>query len=168
MNTQSIHASHSMPVAALSALEAGIPALIVPLNLYLATFVMQVDFNEFFIALAMIASLLAALLLKPARDHTLVTMLGPFTLGVRIVIRWTAILGVLLAIGYATKLSEEFSRRAIVLWAMSTPVLLWCAELALNVLMKRLCMAEANVRTSVIAGFNDASEALADKLEKHP
>ena len=64
MVTQSLHASHSKPVAALSALEAALPALIAPVNLFLATQITGVDFNEFFIALALIASLLAAVFLQ--------------------------------------------------------------------------------------------------------
>ena len=168
MVTQSLHASHSKPVAALSALEAVLPALIAPINLFLATQITGVDFNEFFIALALIASLLAAVFLQPARDNTLITVLGPFSLGVRIMLRWIGILGVLLAIGYLTKFSSEFSRRAIFIWATTTPALVWAASVALLHFMRKLCTAEANLRSAIIVGFNDAGSALAEKLANHP
>jgi len=168
LNSQSLHISHSIPVAALSVFEAVLPAIVVPLNLYLITELTQVEFNQFFVALAMLSSLLTALLLRSARDNTLISMLGPFSLGVRILLRWALILGVLLAIGYVTKLSYEFSRRAIFAWATTSPLLIWAASVALKNVMKRMCMAEENMRTAVVAGFNDASSALAEKLRDHP
>lgn len=158
----------SMSIAAVSTLEAIAPALIVTSNLYFITQIQGVFFEQFFVALTVLAGLLSLVILRPHRDHSFISTLGPFTMGVRLALRWLALLGILLAIGYVTKFSEEFARRAVLPWAVTTPIIIWFAWLVLGDLLRRMHMAEHNLRSAIVCGFNEASSALTQKIAMHP
>jgi putative colanic acid biosynthesis UDP-glucose lipid carrier transferase len=85
-----------------------------------------------------------------------------------LLLRWLFMLAVLLAIGYVTKFSEDFSRRVVLTWAVVTPVPLILVLLALNGVMQRLMYSRSNVRTAVFAGYSEASVALAGRLRGNP
>jgi Undecaprenyl-phosphate glucose phosphotransferase len=165
---QPVYVRETMPLAVVSALEAIAPAAIATSSLYIISIIQQVEFSPYFVALAALTALLSLLLLRPHKDQTFVSTIGPLSRGMRLLLRWLALLGLLLAIGYATKFSSEYARRAILPWAFVTPVLIWTAELLLADLVRRLYLSEYNMRTAVIAGFNEAGAALAQRLSDHP
>ena len=86
-------------------------------SLVASTTLLGLPFTEPYVALAIIAALLTLLVM--ARDAVqqanLVGAHG-LTLASRIGLGWLAVVGVLLLLGYATKTSEIFSRRALFLW----------------------------------------------------
>jgi putative colanic acid biosysnthesis UDP-glucose lipid carrier transferase len=79
-----------------------------------------------------------------------------------------AMLALLLAVGYVTGISEDYSRRVIISWAVLTPALLLVVLLATNALMRRVILAPQNIRTAVVAGVSAPSQALAERLESNP
>ncbi len=89
-------------------------------------------------------------------------------LGGRVFLRWTALLGLLLAVGYATGFDPGYPRGAVLTWAVGTPVLLLGTGLLLNRLMRRAVASPGNVRSAVITGFNPPGKALAERLAAHP
>jgi putative colanic acid biosynthesis UDP-glucose lipid carrier transferase len=114
------------------------------------------------------SAVLALLMLQPHRDRTVISSLGPFSLGIRILIRWFALLAVLLALGYATKFSSEFARRVVLPWALISPVLIWMGLQMLSSIIRELYLSSENRRTAIIVGGNDSSLSLAHKLQMHP
>jgi putative colanic acid biosynthesis UDP-glucose lipid carrier transferase len=70
----------------------------------------------------------------------------------------------LLAIGYATKFSAHYSRRAVLTWAVLGPAAIVIATLALQELMRRLLRDPANARKTVFAGCTESSLTLAKRL----
>jgi putative colanic acid biosysnthesis UDP-glucose lipid carrier transferase len=89
---------------------------------------------------------------------------GSVSIALGVVARWVALLGILLAIGYVTHFSEYYARRAVLTWAVATPVPLLVATLLLTGVMRRLLRDPRNARRTVIAGYTEPSLALARRL----
>jgi putative colanic acid biosynthesis UDP-glucose lipid carrier transferase len=150
----------------LVALAQGVmPAIISLANLIaITTWVRGTEFGQLYVALGAVSTALALLLLQPTRLGTSHFGVDRSTLVVSIVTRWIALLGILLAIGYATKYSEEYSRVVIFLWGITTPVLLVISELAFHRLSRSLQLAAGEIRTAVFAGCNEVSLQLAQRI----
>jgi putative colanic acid biosynthesis UDP-glucose lipid carrier transferase len=83
-------------------------------------------------------------------------------------LRWLVLLGLLFAILYATKMSTLFSRRVLLTWAVMTPIPLIVVNIILNEMLRRFMMATGNVRLAVVAGFNEVSVVLAERIYADP
>jgi len=142
------------------------PALIALGNLYfITTQVRATVFGPIYVSLAAVSTALALLLLQPRRyGASSQFAFNRGTLVLSTLARWIALLVILLAIGYATQRSEEYSRIVIFLWAVTTPVILVIAELVLNALARSLQQSAPVNRTAVFAGCNEVSRQLADRL----
>ena len=159
----------SLTVATVAAIEALLPAFIAAGSLYVLTKIQGVEYNQFFVALTAISALLSLALLRPPhRDRTVVSSLGPFSLAVRITVRWFALIALLLALGYITKFSSEFARRVVLPWALVSPVLIWMGLQTLSSLLRHLYLSDENRRSAIIVGGNQSSLSLANKLRLHP
>jgi putative colanic acid biosysnthesis UDP-glucose lipid carrier transferase len=117
-------------------------------------------------SMAVVVGLLALLLPRPPRtlQGELLSASIPIALGV--VARWMALLVALLAIGYLTKFSAHYSRRAMLTWAALGPALIIAATLALHELTRRYCLHPGNARKTVLAGCTESSLALAGRLAR--
>jgi putative colanic acid biosysnthesis UDP-glucose lipid carrier transferase len=136
--------------------------------LYLVNRSFDMAFNADFAALAAVVMVLSlALLQRPRELETrLVGERGALVIGV--ILRWLLLLGCLLAIGYVTKISATYSRRVVLTWAVLTPAALIVVVLALHELMRRILSNPANARHVVIAGVNEISVTIAERLQKNP
>src|SRR5262249_14576114 len=79
---------------------------------------------------------------------------------------WLILLFLLLAIGYATKSSSDFSRRMVLTWAVTTPGFLIGVALLLNEALKQLLADPESARRAIFAGYNDISVSLAERVER--
>ena len=82
--------------------------------------------------MAVIVGLLALLLPRPPRTLQSQLLSASIPIALSVVVRWMALLAALLAIGYLTKFSGHYSRRAMLTWAALGPVLIIVATLALH------------------------------------
>ena len=113
----------SLPVAAVYLLQSATPAVISVLLLPVLCALYNQNFGDQYLMLSALAGAFTLLLVKPPDDLTLRlsrTLLDEFGY---LSVRWAAVLGVLLFIGFATKISADFSRRVITTWVVVTPVL---------------------------------------------
>jgi putative colanic acid biosynthesis UDP-glucose lipid carrier transferase len=151
-------------------LKAVLPGLISFTSLYvIATTFRGQAFTDFYVALAAISTVLALLLLNVRRFRSSAHFdLDRGSLIVSTLVRWVALLGILLILGYVTKSSEVYSRIIMVSWAITTPMLLVIADLALYSLGRRLQLADRNQRTAVFAGCNEVSLQMAARLHQAP
>ena len=118
--------------------------------------------------LSVLLAILSPVIMQPPQLTTLQLATGKWSAVASLLARWLFMLAVLLAIGYVTKFSEDFSRRVVLTWAVVTPVPLILVLLALNEAMQRLMYSRSNVRTAVFAGYGEASVALAQRLRDNP
>jgi putative colanic acid biosynthesis UDP-glucose lipid carrier transferase len=134
-----------------------------------STALLNVRFDESYVVLAIITALLT--LLFTARDalqeSTAVGARGMTLVG-RISIGWFAVVGVLLMLGYATKSSEIFSRRALFLWFLLTPPFLVAASLGVQQWLRAVLVSSRNARSAVIVGSSRVALELARTLHQRP
>ena len=138
-------------------------------SLVASTTLLGLPFTEPYVALAIIAALLTLLVM--ARDAVqqanLVGAHG-LTLASRIGLGWLAVVGVLLLLGYATKTSEIFSRRALFLWFLLTPPFLVGASIAVQQWLRALLVSSRNSRSAVIVGTTKMALELGRTLHQRP
>lgn len=167
---QPIVVRNTFATAAVAALQALMPAVIAVGLLYLSVFAYNAprDDMRFYHVLAVLVAGLSLLMSQTtpmigagsALERTM-----PIALSV--IVRWLVVLAVLLAIGYVTKFSAEYSRRVVLSWAALTPALVVLSHLILNEIMRRVLADPSNRRKVVFVGCNDASEAVAAQLQRN-
>ena len=74
------------------------------------------------------------------------------------------IVGVLLAVGFVTKYSSNFSRKVVLTWIVVTPAALILVMLCLQELRRRLMFDPKMVRRVAFAGCNDISVSLSRRI----
>jgi putative colanic acid biosynthesis UDP-glucose lipid carrier transferase len=149
-------------------LQTLLPAAIAMTSMRLTSLAYGTRWTESFVVLTILVGVLCLLLprIRPESPASLAD--NPQPLAVRIILWWCAILAILLAIGYATKYSDQFSRRVLLTWAFVTPGLIIVAAVALNELIRRLVHDPLNRRTVVFAGVTPVSRSLADRIARTP
>lgn len=154
-------------LAILGLLQVVVPPAVVFGSLYAIADYFDVHFDNSFQYLAVVAAALAIVLMRSTTTYSEQLLAQGLPLAAGVIVRWIAMVGVLLIIGYATKFSANFSRRVVLTWILVTPALLILVALALRAWMRMLLINPANTRSAVIAGCNLVSLSLADKLQKN-
>jgi len=145
-------------------LQAVVPPIIVFASFYFTVVFYRGTFSQSYQLLSVIMVAVSIILLRPSISMTQHLLIRRVPLVAGIIVRWLALLGTLLALGYATKLSSEFSRRIVLTWAFITPLFLIIGSFLLRELVRRLLMEPSNARSVVFAGCNDSSLALCERL----
>lgn len=155
-------------IALLSVLRAVAPPVVAVLTFRTLAEIYSVPLDREYTMLVVLIAVLGAFLLQPPRDvpARLIPRRGP--LAVHIVLRWFLLLAVLFAIGYVTKSSAEFSRRLVLSWAVVTPPVLLLVCATLDEILRRWLLAASQARRVVVAGFNETSRSLAERLNRNP
>ena len=167
MTSEALSFTRSFSIALLALLEAMAPPAVSVGLLYGLCVLYGAEFRGFFVALGILVAALSVLL-PPPRPRQPVQqppLLSPtWPLAGRVLARWMVIVAVLLAIGFVTKYSADFSRKVVLTWIVVTPAVLILVMLCLNELRRRLMYDPAMVRRVAFAGCNDISFALARRL----
>jgi putative colanic acid biosynthesis UDP-glucose lipid carrier transferase len=138
-------------------------------SLVASTAMLEVRFTEAYVALAIITALLTLLVIaRDALQQPNVVGARGLQLAGRIGIGWFAIVGVLLLLGYATKSSEDYSRRALFLWFLVTPPFLVAASLGVQQCLRALLVSSRYARNAVIVGTSKMALELARTLHTRP
>ncbi|HEX9183220.1 MAG TPA: undecaprenyl-phosphate glucose phosphotransferase [Burkholderiales bacterium] len=85
-----------------------------------------------------------------------------------IVAGWSALLALLLLLGWASGTLDNFDPRALLAWALATPLGLFAAHRLAPRLLPRLLAAEGLQRTAVIAGAGSLGRGLGAHLRARP
>ena len=145
-------------------LDAVLPALVAVGLLYGLCALYGIEFKGFFVVLATLSGMLSLLLPRgqPVGEEQLVKSTLPLAMGV--VARWLVIVAILLAIGFVTKQTVDFSRRVVLTWVVVTPAVLILVTLCLQELTRRLVHDPSMVRRVAFAGCNEVSLSLARRI----
>jgi putative colanic acid biosynthesis UDP-glucose lipid carrier transferase len=153
-------------------LLAGLRVLLAPCiavsTLLASTWLLDVKFTEPYVALAIISALLSWILLSRQQPQKNIPYTSGRALVSQIVLAWMGVAACLLLIGYATKTSGMFSRRALFLWFVATAPIMIAASLALRQWFRLVLMSSSNARSAVIVGVNKMSVALARVIDARP
>jgi putative colanic acid biosynthesis UDP-glucose lipid carrier transferase len=166
--TEPVVFKRSLSIALLTMVRAAAPAIVAVGMLYGLARFFGVEFSPRFVMLAILVGILAPIVLQQPAVSSTQILSRQWPTAATLLFRWLVLLGILLAIGYATKFSEDFSRRVVLTWALVTPVPLILVSLGLKEWMRRIMFSPSNARSAVFAGYNDVSRALAERLQRNP
>jgi putative colanic acid biosynthesis UDP-glucose lipid carrier transferase len=93
------------------------------------------------------------------------TSIGP---GQALFMKWLSVAGILLFLGFVTKLSGTFSRKLVLTWLVLTPFVLHFAQQCMLWLLPRVLASGAAARSRVIVGANALGSELARRLDDFP
>ncbi len=162
--TDQVVLKNSFSVAVITLLQMFLPAVIAVVSLLTIANVLGMEITQPILVMTVLAGVLAIILLPVSRSMNLQLVSQRAPLVVAVLIRWLILLGVLFAIGYATKSSEDLPRRLVLPWAIITlPFLILCT-LVLQEWLRRIVYSKENSRSVVFAGCNEVSLSLAHRL----
>jgi putative colanic acid biosynthesis UDP-glucose lipid carrier transferase len=124
-------------------------------------------FDGEFRTLAVLVAILAPTVLRRPRIVPIEILPRAWSISVSVILRWLFLLAILFAIGYVTKTSTEYSRRVILTWAMVTPFPLVVVSLLLHEFVRQFMHSPTNARKAVIAGYNDVSRELVQRIRNN-
>jgi putative colanic acid biosynthesis UDP-glucose lipid carrier transferase len=128
----------------------------------------EVPFDREYRTLAVLLMILVPLLIRRPRVESLAILPRTWSIAASVVLRWLLLLALLVAIGFVTKSSTQFSRRVILTWAVLTPVPLFLVGVLLHEWIRGFMNSAKNARVAVMAGFNDVSQGLAERIKGNP
>jgi putative colanic acid biosynthesis UDP-glucose lipid carrier transferase len=85
-----------------------------------------------------------------------------------IVASWLKVVGVLLFIAFATKLTSMYSRKVVLTWFFVAPFALQVAQEIARLMLHRLLASQAAGRVKVLVGVNDTARELARRIREDP
>jgi putative colanic acid biosynthesis UDP-glucose lipid carrier transferase len=130
-----------------------LPAVMAGVMFYPLTRMYDVEFDRPFLVLSILAATFTLAIL-PSRSPTRQVISGRLELATNLLLRWAVLVAALLALGYITKFSENFSRRVIVTWVLLTPVLLVMLSLILQSITRALLRDAAQSRRAHRRGLH--------------
>ncbi len=87
---------------------------------------------------------------------------------VGLVLQWFWVISLLLLIGFAFKVTDYFSRQALITWILITPVVLVMTHWLIRALLYRYPFVEKEMSRVVIVGLSDLSRKLAYQFKQNP
>lgn len=164
-----LHPKIDVQITLLTFLRVALVPCVAVASLVASTSLLEVRFTEPYVALAIITALLTLLVMaRDALQQANLVGAHGLTLAGRIGAGWLAVVGVLLLLGYATKSSEIFSRRALFVWFLVTPPILVAASLGVQQWLRALLISSRYTRSAVIVGTTKMALELARTLEQRP
>ena len=168
MTSEALSLTRNFSIALVALLEAMAPPAVSVGLLYALCALDDVEFRGFFVVLAILVASLSVLLPpprpRPSGERQLLSPTSPLPLAGRVLVRWLVIVAVLLAVGFVTKYSGQFSRKIVLPWIIATPAILIVVMLCLHELRRRLMYDPAMVRRVAFAGCNEISVSLARRI----
>ncbi|HET8690580.1 MAG TPA: undecaprenyl-phosphate glucose phosphotransferase [Steroidobacteraceae bacterium] len=158
----------SVLIGQLVLIQLLVPPVVAFGTLFALTQLYGVEFDTGFQVLSVLVAILSPTVMKRPQVNALTVIPRWGSIAVSLIVRWLLLIAILIGIGYATKTSSEFSRRVVLTWAAVTPIPLIFVSIAFNELVRRFMLAPSNVRVAVIAGYNDVSIALAERVRADP
>ena len=128
----------------------------------------NVEYEDAYTGLAVAAALLFYIFMRSFADGGWQTFTSRWHIASHVWLVWIAVGCVLLLLGYATKVSAVYSRRALFAWFLLTPPLVTTALIALQLWYRHAIVTTGKARSVVIAGVNELSCRLANSMAERP
>jgi putative colanic acid biosysnthesis UDP-glucose lipid carrier transferase len=165
--TDPVMFTRGFSIALVSLLQAILPSLIPVGMLVLLCHVYGVGFQDFFQVLAVAVAILSSVLPRGRTNGQTPVLSATVPLVFSVLARWLVMIAILLAIGYITKYSEDFSRRVVLTWVVTTPAMLVLVTLYLHETMRRLLNDPKKTRRVAFVGCTEVSMMMADRITRN-
>jgi putative colanic acid biosysnthesis UDP-glucose lipid carrier transferase len=86
----------------------------------------------------------------------------------RLVMTWLAVMALLLAAGFWSKTSTDYSRKVMAAWAVLAPTLLYAWRAGVRIALQEVRVRGYNSRTAAIVGASAVGEQLAQRIAESP
>ena len=129
-------------------------AIVAVLALYFCMWFYDAPIRAAYQALAIIVALLALLMFPGAPVNDVRPGPSFWSNSVSVIGRWFILVGVLLILGYATKMSAMYSRKLLFSWMLITPPMIAVAKTMLNLYIARVRLSSRGRRSFVVVGAN--------------
>lgn len=87
---------------------------------------------------------------------------------VRLILQWFWVISLLLLIGFASKMTDLFSRKVLLSWFLITPIALITVHWLIRFLLRRWSIIERGAAKAAIIGINNLSLKLASQFKQNP
>lgn len=145
-------------------IQGAVYGLIVAATLRMAVWIGSEEFYTDFQVLAVLAALLSYFVFRRL-DLTESWQPGkPGAIGTQLVIKWIWLVAGLLLIGVLTQSSDNFSRRVLLGWIVSVPLVFFVVHLITRHVLRRVIPALAVQRSAVIVFANSSARMLGERL----
>jgi putative colanic acid biosynthesis UDP-glucose lipid carrier transferase len=151
---------------AIALLQAIAAPLICVATLVIAVRFRGIEFTDEYLALAVVAALICYIAIRPQRDHD--QFGSGWAIARHVALAWTAAVVVLLVFGYATKITDHYSRLVLGAWFVATPVFITAALFMLRAWFRHIVVTRGEARSAIVTGVNDVSRRLAQSLVERP
>jgi putative colanic acid biosynthesis UDP-glucose lipid carrier transferase len=158
----------NLPYVSLFILSRVVSVTISAMSLFATMWVYGVPMSGPYQALIIIVMLMALIFFPHRNWNTEILSTRFWSISLSVISRWFLLVAVLLVLGYATKTSSVFSRKALFTWVIVTPPLLVLAEVTIMHIVSRLVMSAGNRRKVVIAGAGELGQKLASRIQSSP
>ena len=155
----------SLAIALLRSLSAPVIAI---LTLLACVSFFGIEYEDAYTGLAVTAALLFYIFMRSFADGGWQGFTSRWQIARHVWLVWIFVVGTLLLVGYATKVSALYSRRALFAWFLLTPPLVAVALIVVEAWYRRAIVTSGRARTAVIAGVNDLSRRLAAVVASRP
>jgi len=151
-----------------AAIKTIVPGAVVAGSLYLLTVAYSVEFDGRYLVLAVLAAVLSHVLMKPVFSEASLQNRGMLSAVGRLWFAWFIVISVLLLLGYAAKMAEDFSRLVFFSWVLAGGVVLPLSLAGIRWLRRAWLANGESGKRIVIAGLNDVSAKLAATVAGNP
>ena len=142
-------------------------AIVAVVALYFCMWLYDAPTADAYHVLAIIVALLALLLFPGAPVNDVRPGPNFWSNSVSVIGRWFILVGVLLILAYATKMSAVYSRKLLFSWMLITPPLIAVAKTMLNLYIARVRLRSRGRRSFVVVGANNLGVTVANKIGVH-
>lgn len=153
-------------IAVMVIIKTIIPPLIAAASLYVVAQLWHISFDQ--ATLSVLLTLMFVVLIRPPTDLSSQLVVSQVGIVAGSLLQWVLLLIVLFIIGYASHALSGYPSRAMVAWALLTPVALIVGGLLAGHAMRRALLGAVHTRKVIFAGYNDSSLALASTLKNQP
>ncbi len=136
--------------------------------LALTTLLMGVEFDGHYLVLAIIVFFISSQLFETVSLMRSLRKVHLIAHVQDILIAWGIVVGIILLLGYATELYDEYSNRVLLTWFIVTPSILIIVHVLARLLRTKINKWTDSQRTVVIAGVNELGLQLAQRIKDEP
>jgi putative colanic acid biosynthesis UDP-glucose lipid carrier transferase len=130
--------------------------------------VLGIDYEDAYTGLAVTAALLYYIFMQSFTANGWQTVMSRWQIATHVWLTWVCVACALLLLGYATKVSAVYSRRALFVWFLLTPSLTALVLVGLQSWYRRVIVTSGKARSVAVAGVNELSIRLADSIQRRP
>lgn len=152
------------PPTVLNFLSALIGPIVTVVTLRTITAFYNLEFDGPYLSLAIITFLISFTIFKEINLQSMLRSGGFSGHTKNLLVGWLLLLAILLFLGYATKSSEEFSRRAIITWFVVTPIILLIAYAIFKIIFLYFFSSDKYSRSAIIVGMNQLGKNLSQEI----